>query len=314
MDINVARERARGCLVGMAVIAADEAGKQGNRTGVQLTQIVAESLVRKRRFDLTDQIKSLVDAYRKGPMYWGPSTLQAAEEYAQHLATRGQDGRAPHHRMTIAPADPTHCDLDVACKIAPIAIFHAVRHPRVIDPFLTDVMELGFMTHGDPRATIAAAVIAMGIWNLMGFDTIPKEFPFVNGFRHDVSSLVYRLEKEYTRHMSAPETVGSAIKHIWKCAESFDDIVDHFPGTSYALEGVPFALATYLHRPLNFVSAVRKAASADSSYGATSGLVGALSGVTVGLAGIPPDWVNASPSAASMRDLADRLVDAARHP
>jgi ADP-ribosylglycohydrolase len=314
MDTNIARERARGCLVGMAVIAADETGKQGNRTGIQLTQIVAESLIRMRRFDLQDQINGLVDVYRTDPIYWGPSTRQAAAEHAEHIRSKGKSGRAPHHRMTIAPSDEDGCDLDVACKIAPLAIFHAVRHPQMLDPLLTDLMELGFITHGDPRATIAAAAIAMGIWNLMGFQTIPEAFPFVNAFRVDIGGLARRLEKEYLHHAIWPERVSQALSPAWRFAGSFEDIAANIPATTYALHGVPFALAAYLHRPLHFIKAVSNAASVDKSHGAVSGMVGALSGVTVGLAGIPPVWVHASQAARTMHNLADRLVDAALSP
>lgn len=314
MDIDVVRERARGCLVGMAVIAANEAGKQGNRTGIQLTQIVGESLIRKGRFDLADQINGLVAVYRKDPMFWGSSTRQAAAEHSDHISSKGKDGRAPHHRVTIALSKEDGCDLDVACKIAPIAIFHAIRNPRSLDPFLTDLMQLGFITHGDPRAIIAAAAIANGIWALMGFQTIPEKFPFMNAFRCDIGNMVQRLEKEYLRLPIWPEKVTDALTPTWYFFGSFEDIVANIPATTFAMHGVPFALAAFLHRPLDFASAVSKAASADQSYGAVSGLVGALSGAAVGLSGIPPEWVTASEAAAAMLYLADRLVDTALKP
>jgi ADP-ribosylglycohydrolase len=82
--------------------------------------------------------------------------------------------------------------------------------------------------------------------------------------------------------------------------------------SGYIYDTVPVALYCWLHSPGDFQRAVEDVIDLGGDTDSTGAIVGALAGATVGLSGIPAEWISGilewPLSVAWMRNLADRLV------
>ena len=79
----------------------------------------------------------------------------------------------------------------------------------------------------------------------------------------------------------------------------------------FAMESVPFAIATFLRHPTDFRAGVLEAVNAGGDMDTTASMVGAMIGANCGLSAIPDEWKNFRPEFAQPLELGERLYKTA---
>jgi ADP-ribosylglycohydrolase len=335
------KDRIRGCLVGLAVgdalgmpvetmspsairLATNGHGVNGYLAPIQrriedtrglppgswtddtqLTLAVARSLVRANGFDLRDQADELVSEWRRTTFGWGGTTAHSARELDERR--RLPDDPAP---MPIKPGDG--CGNGVAMRISPLAVWcYAVRDLTETEPFLTWTMRLGLMTHGDPRASLAAIAIGTAVGAALH---LPERRVPAENVRFAVYRLVDRFvrlaEERWANYRPSSELLSERLRVAERhLADPL--LLRRAVGTGcFALQSVPFAIGTFLRRPYSFRAAVLEAVNAGGDADTTASMVGAMCGATVGLGGIPENLVAGLHDANRILKAADELIEA----
>jgi ADP-ribosyl-[dinitrogen reductase] hydrolase len=273
----------------------------------QLTLAVARSLIECRRFDMTDQARKLVQAWADTKFGWGRATKGAAEEIGQWFLSDGQKGRHPEAPAPAPSTDGEGCGNGVAMKVAPLALRHAAVHGSDKDePLLSEVMELGLMTHGDPRASIAAAALAKAYVlcasgaaaTLAGVGIIDR-----------VTDTALILESRYRFYRANEDTFSSALLWAKKCLGSAAVLRNQVGTACFALESVAFAIGTFCRHPADFRAGVLEAVNAGGDADTTASMVGGLIGANLGLACVPKEWSDGLLGLPHILRTADELAD-----
>jgi ADP-ribosylglycohydrolase len=79
--------------------------------------------------------------------------------------------------------------------------------------------------------------------------------------------------------------------------------------SSFALESVPFSVATFFRWPTDYATAVCEAIRAGGDTDTTAAMVGAMVGANVGLSGIPQEWIDLVPATSRAIELADEMME-----
>jgi ADP-ribosylglycohydrolase len=295
----------------------------------QLTDAAAQSLIRQGCFDLDDQAEALVTAYRvnfNNAYGWGGTTIRAAKELIKCFTSGGTRGRSPSTPAPM-PSEPNKgCGNGVAMRVAPLALYHALIYPDETQTFFENVRAFGQLTHGDPRAWIAAMDVALVIMTALleqlGSTSLNTNEGLASCDSCDDMQYVGlpRLMQCLLCNTSfQEETYGDPQQDAeqtlhWRLSKALQnpgnvDIRRELTGTSsFALESVPFSIATFFQHPTDFRSAVLEAVNAGGDTDTNAAMVGAMVGANVGESGIPRAWINAVSSSIRMRQLADDLV------
>lgn len=285
----------------------------------RLTVAVARSLIDCGGFDLVDQAKWLVQAYRLSQMGFGRTTRKAAEALGRELDQPGA-GRDPQTPAPPPKKPGAACGNGVAMKIAPLAAFCAARYGREtaggdrnLEPLLTWTMQLGLQTHGDPRASFAAAALAVLIQELLlqpqamsGDDLIARAADLVT-FTADV------LESRYQHYRQQDDKATVQFEKLFWHLDSPDSLREEVGTGCFALESVPFAIGTFLRHPTDFRAALLEAVNAGGDTDSTASMVGALVGANVGPDALPPKWRDGVEYVDLMRALGAQVVLSGRH-
>jgi ADP-ribosylglycohydrolase len=295
--------------------------KPGTTTDdTQLTFAVARSLIQCRNFYIVDQANELVGELANSDFGWGRSTKKSAQQIKEYLdscvigrTVEKIPGRHPEIPAQ-APAKPGDgCGNGVAMKVAPLAVFHALTG-GLPEPFLSDVMALGLMTHGDPRASFTAAALGNAIASVLDRQRpLDKEraLPLV---RKAVTRTLKILEFRYQFFRDMPnDRLSKRFEALWESLGSERSLRLRIGNGCFALESVPFAIGCFLRHPADFRRGVLEAVNAGGDTDSTASMVGALIGANVGRSGIPVDWQTAVPATTKAMELADALEHAARH-
>jgi len=265
----------------------------------QLTLAVAKSLVNKREFDLRDLASVHVEELKASGYGWGRTTTTSISEIAEWFRRGGDptnDGQpTPGTRSPEDPApDPQTgqgCGNGVAMKIAPLAIWHFSRlGPAYLEPFITQTMNLGLMTHGDPRASFAAVAVGAALSGCL--DANPNETRlYANEFRLALVRLidlyVRAVEGRYLYFRPNTDTLKNRLQKAWSLLDRPDELRSQVGTTCFALESIPFSLAIFLRNPDDFEQAVLEAVNAGGDTDTNASIVGGLCGALLGESGIP---------------------------
>lgn len=276
----------------------------------QLTLAVARSLIKCGEFNAMDQAIELVTEFHLMPFGWGRTTRDGArqlQEYLMNPPARGT-GRHPAHPAP-PPAKPGQgCGNGVAMKVAPLAAHHALRR-GLPEPFLSDVMTLGLMTHGDPRASFAAAALGMILARLFTRKE-PGEGPrLISKVKQLADYAAAVLESRYRFFRpNEDDTLSARLERVWGSLGDPDALMTDVGTGCFALESVPYAIGVFLRHPTDFRSATLEAVNAGGDTDSTASMVGALVGANVGLSGIPADWLEGVRTVKNAVHAADRLM------
>jgi len=297
----------------------------------QLSDASATSLIKCGGFDRADQVRAFVEAFCQSSDGWGGTTKLAAKQLGDYLLgdpisneTEGRPGRDPLSN-TPPPTEPgKSCGNGVAMKIAPLALYHGLTYPENADQFFANIRSIGLMTHGDPRAWIAAMAIALAINEgmlsgpLEPLDRIPSdpgdcggcENMQVVGLEKLAHCIVCNTGNLEQRHaLDIPDNDSLAHRMVVAFNSSHDaELLREAAGTScYSLESIPFSIATFMRHPTDFRTAVLEAVNAGGDTDTNAAMVGAMVGANVGESGIPKTWIRDVPACVRMRQLADDM-------
>ncbi len=298
----------------------------------QLTFAVAESLLQANGFELTSQVRSFLAAHEKNRdnVYgWGGTTIGAAQELQRWVESGGTEGRAPTDPSPPPSVSGKGCGNGVAMKIAPLAAYHALTFERTRGYFFPNIRDLGLMTHGDPRAWIAAACVSLVIntplleGRLSPIDVLDVSDEGGCGgcetlgavglerLAHCLICNCHGLEEMNAADIPDGKRLTDALQTALACTDSPTRLITRVGTSSFSLESVPFAIATFFRHPTDFRTAVLEAVNAGGDTDTTASMVGAMVGTNVGLDSIPQEWLNEIPATAIYAvELADKMMKA----
>lgn len=272
----------------------------------QLTKVVARSLIRCRAWDKVDCAQEHVREYNCSLFGWGGTTTDAVREI--------KDGQRDVVSQMWRPEAPkgAGCGNGVAMKISPLAIFAALQNGSLPQNYLANVcMDLGALTHPDPRASFAAFAAALVI--------APDLQTCVVDYEHDGKRLleyvlgqVQRLEQRFADFRFDADTLSARLGRIPNSLASAETVRQVVGSGFSALETVPFAIATFLRHPTNFRAGVLEAVNAGGDTDTNASIVGAMIGANVGLSGIPEEWRKFRHEFGEAIDLGTQLYTSAR--
>lgn len=279
----------------------------------QLTLAVARSLIRARGFNLRDLAAEHVQEWEVTEFGWGGTTRRAVEEMARFLDGRTDGPSRDPSDPAPRPSKPgASCGNGVAMKIAPLAIWYLRNETdlKTMEPFLTFATQFGLMTHGDPRASVAAIAVGAAIGQAMSLPEAAPDTMVTAAVRHTVGLYVSVIEARLSAYRPQPEKVSDKLR---LALANLDDPValrQAVGAGCFALESVPFALGTYLRHPTDFRAGVLEAVNAGGDTDTTGAMVGAMIGATVGLSGLPADLVDGLRNKDEVLAVADAFIAA----
>lgn len=255
----------------------------------QLTLTVARGIMGAHGFDLRGQAHELVEAWLSSNLGWGKATNSAARQLMRNFY--GGTGPYRGYDVPAAPEPGADCGNGVAMKVAPLAIWcFAGNGIAETNVFIEQAMRLGLMTHGDPRASFAAIAIGAVVGAALDLNNArAKATPETlrSAFWNVTKMFVYGAEERYADLRPNPEKLSARLKRAKDLMGDPDRLREEIRTGCFALESVPFAIATYLRHPLDFEAAVLEAVNAGGDTDTTASMVGAMAGAASGLAGIP---------------------------
>ena len=267
----------------------------------QLTEVVGWSLVRRKCFDILDIALAHVETLEKnGTSGWGSTTRNGVLELKEYFDSRGTKGRSPFQI-------PKHiegkgCGNGVAMKMMPAIIIEKYA-------LYNEFVDVGKLTHSDPRSWVAAFVLSELIHDLHKNEK--NEFPRwlvvaakeMERCYNDVQ-IVNESEWFYNK-LSILKNKELLFGPIEKLAETI--------GTScLATESVVFAIAVYLRNKNDFRKGALEAVNFAKDADTVCSIVAALIGYNVGMEGIPEEWIEYSPEFKNAIILADALYETFR--
>lgn len=273
-----------------------------------LSFAVARSLINCGGFRPVDQAHELVKEYQNSTLGWGRATKNSAQELKDWFDSSGHRGRHANHPAPPPEKPGAACGNGVAMKIAPLALFDGVRYGPLSEELMMETFELGLMTHGDPRASIAALAVADVVTYTGGFP--------VNGYspatlRDLIDFRIEGAEKLYRFYRPSAELFSERLKIARQKNGSPESLSESVGTGCFALESVPFAIETYLRNPQDFRTAVLEAVNAGGDADTTASMVGAMVGANVGLSRIPPDLIAGCQASQTALKLGEALAEAA---
>lgn len=296
MNPSTVRDKFRGCLIGGAIGDAMGApSKRSTSSNTEMKICVARSLIDCRTFDILDQGRTLANS----------SADHAARQIKNWFDSGGKKGRAPSTPAPAPQEDGEGAGNGPAVKIDALALWCAALNGTGPEPLLTYAMELGLMTHGDPRASIASLAVASVIAQCVCGETAL--------FDHAVDR-VMMAESRYRWFRRDDDALSSAMMMARKHFSSADELRDNIGTDGFCLESVIFALGTFFRHPTDFRKGVLEAVNAGGDARGTASMVGAMIGANVGLSGIPKELQDGLALHKYVRTVADELADASSIP
>jgi ADP-ribosylglycohydrolase len=296
----------------------------------QFTEIVGISLVVCDDFDLFDQARMHAEALEHSTLGMGGTTLASLCEVLKFFRARAGNrsdappagivalGRKKHleawakaePRDPRAPArrrdDNPGIGNGIIMKVAPIPLYCALRQGGFEpEPMLTQVIELGRLTHWDLRASIGAYAVAVVIAKVLhqplvsGLDGPPDTDRFLD----EVIAEVRIAERRYGFIQWDTDSISSRLHHM-KSFYRDPVLLRNEVGTEGdSRTSAAFTIGTFLRRFTNLPLGLREAVEAGGDTDTNAAIVGSMIGANLGglpdgqLAAdqIPSDWLEALP-------------------
>ena len=263
----------------------------------QLTAAVAHSLIQCHGWNKEDCAKEHVKELAKTVSGWGKTTKRAIADI--------RDGKRDLDSLPSDFGPNTGCGNGVIMKIAPLALFEVSQNGNP-SSLLDKCMELGFLTHRDPRASLAAFVVALTICRVINRPMNSKN----DGIKFYQNMVGYLRRVERKMRISA-NTVSERLERIFDHLNDPGGLRGSVGCGCHALETAPFAIGTFLRHPTDFRLGVLEAVNAGGDTDTNGSIVGALIGANCGLSAIPDCWRSFRPHFAEALDLGRSLYDAA---
>ncbi len=276
----------------------------------QLTSAVAASLIERGGYYQEHCAQAFVSEYKRTTRGWGKTTRQSVHGLSRFFETHGKEGRSPSALPEKNPREG--CGNGVAMRISPIPLFYYSREKKFEREFLNHIIvRNGTLTHPDIRASIAACAISHIIATiLLENDEIGPKKP---NYKKLIQSLLLNIKTEELKHLEFglnPDIFFGRVK--WLLTEpdilnSSDTVRTKTQTGCFALESVPFSIATFLRQPTDFRAGVLEAINAGGDTDTNASMVGAMIGANVGIEGIPKEWREFHPTFQQALDTANEL-------
>lgn len=259
----------------------------------QLTAAVAHSLIQCRGWSREGCAKEHIKELAKTVSGWGRTTKRAIADI--------RDGKRDLDSLPSDFGPNTGCGNGVIMKIAPLALFEINQNGSSLS-LLEKCLELGFLTHRDPRASLAAFVVALTICRAINRPINSKDEGVE--FCQNMIRFLKRIEKNMRIHTN---TVSERLERIFDCLDNTDRLRESVGCGCHALETAPFVIGTFLRHPTDFKQGVLEAVNSGGDTDTNGSIVGALIGANCGLGAIPEQWKSFRPNFAEAMDLGRSL-------
>lgn len=261
----------------------------------QLTLVTNHSLVQRRGFDIVDQGLCLVAEHERSTFGWGGTTTQAAIDIKRWRDSEGKEGRHPE-----CPAPPPTPEFPgigsgVAMRIAPLAVYALFGRgdsDKAAMMFLSHAMDLGLMTHGDPRASFAAVALGHAIAAFAEASVNPPRARLRDTLPARIVAQVKDAERMYRHFRKNEDTLSGRLENAFALLDDPVTLRTKVNASFAAIDSVPFAIATALRHEHDFAAAVLEGVNAGKDTDTVGSMVGAMLGARVSEYGIPPQWQN----------------------
>ncbi len=283
----------------------------------QHTRALGHSLVECRGFNLTDIARKLSEEYDVSTVGWGGSSRINMKQIALFFRSGGKEGRDP--RMPAKPARGAKgTGNGVAMKIPALGLYWSLVGGRDIHEEFSEVLQIGQMTHADSRASIAAYAIAHIVRLFVSSNTDDHNLDGLAILQSAITR-VKQIEKQYTSGFGGNDLMSARLMRLYDDENLFYrgdvDFTTTDPAyvrttigtSSFALESVPFAIATSIRRSPDFRAATDEAILAGGDTDTNAAMVGALIGAYVGLDAIPKEMRTFRKEFSEALDLGEEL-------
>lgn len=263
----------------------------------QLTEVVARSIVECKGWNREHVARAHINAMKTSNFGWGFTTRDSIKALSQRDS------------LWDFPPDQgpgKGCGNGVVMKIAPLAIYSYLHYREVNQQvFAKHCMELGSLTHPDPRASFAAYGVALFLGHILQGLGVNKD----NGLSilSHVISEVRDLEAKYCKFRPNPETVSERLSMIPRYLGSAEELRLGVGSKFFALDTAAFAIGVFLRNPWDFRKGVLEAVNAGGDTDTNASVVGALIGANNGIYGIPKEWRGFRPEYKEIENLAEEL-------
>ncbi|MBI5152895.1 MAG: ADP-ribosylglycohydrolase family protein [Parcubacteria group bacterium] len=273
----------------------------------QLTQVVARSLIKNGGYNHIDCAKEHIEELERTTLGWGGSTRRGIERvqkfFREHPDATHEIMR--HHTF----CNPKGCGNGIAMKVSPLALWNALRflkQPECVGISLySHIMNLGSLTHGDPRASFCAYSVGRAIISLITqylpvskkkLGLLSEQSPallFLQEIIGHTQWAEWDLEKFIPVTERQRDTISSRLKKIIEhnlVSSRKEEVRSILGVSSFAPESIPFSIATFLRHPYDFRRGILEAVNAGGDTDTNASIVGALIGAHIGVQGIPHEW------------------------
>lgn len=263
-----------------------------------LTQAVSRSLIRSGGYDQTDQALAHIAYLEEADRGMGKTTRKSIEELKLYMDSRGRLGRSPNTWAAYGRGAGN----GVAMKAAPIGLWLGVSERRTMrepDEIAFDIYELdnwirclGGLTHSDFRATVSGYAVASIVMDLMIFPDL-----FRSG--QDVSDAKYLLDRTLKKVRRFEGDSDGSFYGYLKNLENylFADIgvlVEKIGVGCVCWESVCMAIGVFLRHPNDFRAGMLECLVCGGDVDTICSMAGGMIGASVGIGGIPEEWINFS--------------------
>lgn len=247
---------------------------------------------------------------RTGGKGWGQGTKDSVHEMDRYL--RGYaDGRDPLSPTPLR--EGVGSGNGVLMRIAPCAIVDGIclagddkRYRHLED----DVFENGAMTHGDPRASVAAYAVAWTLSTVMLHLAQGRSVDDVTAtLRREGASIAWSAAQTSGRRWCRDRTVSDALKRLDEpgVLDSIESLAATTGTLSLCWESAAFSIGVFLRNLRDPRAAILEAVNAGGDTDSNAAIVGGLVGLLNGEDALPKEWLGL-PATEECITLGDRLL------
>lgn len=274
----------------------------------QLTKVVAESLINRKKYDHGDMARCHIQAAKESTIGWGGTTRNSINELSRYFS--GVAGSRSPWEIAV-PEPMSGAGNGVAMKIAPLALAIHVYEKKHVSSFysrtpfaLAKYTELLWrLTHSHVDALHTAYAIGAAISYCMHHPIsdqagavelihwLQKELQSISGIDHwqNPAEIVRRL-MNIEQHLGDPVALAQ----------------NNWPGW-VAIDSVPYALGVFLSFPTDGKTALLTCVNSGIDSDTTAAICGSLIGANCGFEGFPKEWRNFRPDFTEPVELGTQL-------
>lgn len=269
----------------------------------QLTKIVAQSLIDVGKFDRFNIAMQHVETLEKSNVGWGNTTEKSIRLLKSIIEEKNYDALA----FTIFfSSEPGMASTGIAMKIAPIALYCVLQHKRdYLEPLIKYTIELGSLTHKDPRATTAACALGICICEcliqpVLDLNRKAKIIAIIQ-------QTLNKLENLLPCNCPPNELTSYKLTEVMTNRFNAKDLSKLKPDTFFAPTAVAVSMSAFFANPRCLRDAVLNAINVGGDTDTLGSMAGALVGANDGLGAIPSIWMRFRPEYQEALEIGKKL-------